>query len=605
MKSIAQLLYTEPIFSSKMTKTELIKQLEASTVIFLSTYSSNESDSVLVCSESKEYPSSADELDKHCKLDQADLDLVDMHRCNLLVLNCYSSVYNKPRLNLAKKFLLRGCKSVLVVLTPLPDEIVAKFYVAFFDCLKKEHSIGFAYSQAVSKVAMAYLSPPDESYSTNYDLIYRMINASFCLLGVSNVKLSINEIGKSMIQTSVNKSISELGLEKSVNYLNLEPKYARMVSNFGSNMEKTLNQLQILVKFLLNQLIEDSMPMYSLKNNAKFKELFMLLNHLITQSIYYIKTKKVVPEDSNELIDDNQNAVNLLKCLGFNIQPSSMVRVRDQKDKQTIIFPDQRHLDLNVRLSHVMSCLIELCFDKSVRDSYEQQQQQQQNSDLELSSSIRTENSSADMENYDLRVKSIVYNLQALLPVEDKHLFSCLIDILALTKFSPEIALSLSDFSIQFALSYYQAQSKLTSREFIHLIGKDLYKWDYSKADPSDLYRKEIEDSPQKFTVRFGINNKVLNFLVSVGFEVIGSWLRFNESEFNKKTVDVMIKFLTSFALDRDMSLYRELNINVRGQKSPGTRSIIRTASNLNRDDLGRKAEEEDPVKVRGLFLYS
>jgi hypothetical protein len=46
-----------------------------------------------------------------------------------------------------------------------------------------------------------------------------------------------------------------------------------------------------------------------------------------------------------------------------------------------------------------------------------------------------------------------------------------------------------------------------------------------------------------------------------------------------------MLKFFTSFAIDRDMTLYKELNINVMGQRSAVTRerySFIRANSDLN-----------------------
>ena len=177
MRVLAELLYTEPIFSHKMTKHELINQLESSTVIFLSTFSTNETDSILICSETKEYPSSPDELDKYCRLDTHDLDLIDMHHCNLLILNCYSTIYNKPRLNLAKKFMSQGCKSVLLVLTPLPDDFMTVFYSEFVENLKRHQTLSVAYQNAVSKMADVFRDMAE------HESIFRMINTAFCLLG--------------------------------------------------------------------------------------------------------------------------------------------------------------------------------------------------------------------------------------------------------------------------------------------------------------------------------------------------------------------------------------------------------------------------------------
>ena len=59
---VAKLLYTNPIYANKMTKQELINQLESSKVVFLSTISSNQSDTSLICSENQEYPSSRYEI---------------------------------------------------------------------------------------------------------------------------------------------------------------------------------------------------------------------------------------------------------------------------------------------------------------------------------------------------------------------------------------------------------------------------------------------------------------------------------------------------------------------------------------------------------------
>ncbi len=111
MKQVALALNTEPIFGHKATKPELFSQLETSTIVFLSTYSTNQSDSVLLCAETREYPSSSSyEFDKYCKFTSNDLNSIDLFRCNLLVLNCYSLLHNKCRVDLVKKFMARGCK---------------------------------------------------------------------------------------------------------------------------------------------------------------------------------------------------------------------------------------------------------------------------------------------------------------------------------------------------------------------------------------------------------------------------------------------------------------------------------------------------------------
>jgi len=51
LSQISQLMYINPIFSAKMTKQEVLNQMETSAVLFLSTLSTNESDSAMICSE--------------------------------------------------------------------------------------------------------------------------------------------------------------------------------------------------------------------------------------------------------------------------------------------------------------------------------------------------------------------------------------------------------------------------------------------------------------------------------------------------------------------------------------------------------------------------
>ncbi len=59
---IAKLLHAKPLFGANMTKKVLMDELETSKIIFLSTFSSNESDSSLICAETSEYPSSGYEI---------------------------------------------------------------------------------------------------------------------------------------------------------------------------------------------------------------------------------------------------------------------------------------------------------------------------------------------------------------------------------------------------------------------------------------------------------------------------------------------------------------------------------------------------------------
>ncbi len=116
------------------------------------------------------------------------------------------------------------------------------------------------------------------------------------------------------------------------------------------------------------------------------------------------------------------------------------------------------------------------------------------------------------------------------------------------------------------------------------LLNKDVENW----------CRPNMPEEPMKsqpnFSLTPGVNhavnfsrtNKVVNFLFSIGFEIVGNWLRFNDTEFNRRIIEIMLKFFTSFAVDRDMTLYKELNINVMGQRSAVTRdrySMIRTQS--------------------------
>lgn len=59
---VAKLLHAKPIFAADMTKKVVMDEFEISKIIFLSTFSSNESDTSLICAETPEYPSSGYEI---------------------------------------------------------------------------------------------------------------------------------------------------------------------------------------------------------------------------------------------------------------------------------------------------------------------------------------------------------------------------------------------------------------------------------------------------------------------------------------------------------------------------------------------------------------
>lgn len=117
--------------------------------------SSNESDSSLICAETSEYPSCVYEIDKYCKLKIPDLNLIHMDQCYLLILNCYSGVNHVPRIELARKFLARGCKNVLLVMSPLTDEMMTQFYSFLFESLKVEEYVTKAYHNAIQNLIKA------------------------------------------------------------------------------------------------------------------------------------------------------------------------------------------------------------------------------------------------------------------------------------------------------------------------------------------------------------------------------------------------------------------------------------------------------------------
>lgn len=73
LKRVAALLFTEPVFGAQMTKERVLRELESASLVFLSTYSSNESVASLICSVTAEHPSSSQsDTDRYCKLSECD-----------------------------------------------------------------------------------------------------------------------------------------------------------------------------------------------------------------------------------------------------------------------------------------------------------------------------------------------------------------------------------------------------------------------------------------------------------------------------------------------------------------------------------------------------
>ncbi len=129
----------------------------------------------------------------------------------------------------------------------------------------------------------------------------------------------------------------------------------------------------------------------------------------------------------------------------------------------------------------------------------------------------------------------------------------------------------------------------ILSREYSSLLDKDIDNWCRKNAPDEvnkGLMNRNLSlQSGKSHTFKFSRTNKVANFLFSIGFEIVGDWLRFNDVQFYRRILELMLKFFTSFAIDRDMTLYKELNINVMGQRSAVTRerySFIRANSDLN-----------------------
>lgn len=131
-------------------------------------------------------------------------------------------------------------------------------------------------------------------------------------------------------------------------------------------------------------------------------------------------------------------------------------------------------------------------------------------------------------------------------------------------------------------------------------LNKDIDAWSkrITSADSTQsLIESKIKPSPlasKNHAIKFSKTNKVVNFLYSIGFELVGDWLRFNDISFNRRVIELMLKLFTSFAQDRDMTLYKELNINVMGQRSAVTRerySFIRANSGLTNQSEDRAAD--------------
>lgn len=148
-------------------------------------------------------------------------------------------------------------------------------------------------------------------------------------------------------------------------------------------------------------------------------------------------------------------------CLGFNTQRSTVSAVRDQPDKKFLTFPDNRFLDLSVRTVHILSALIEICFEQAIENQSKPLNDYSIRLDEASYMNQFYEKSNTKTDNTEYKIKMIILNLQALLPVNDKSLLTCLIDIIALTKFSSEIILSLTDNSVYYAFNYYEKNSKL------------------------------------------------------------------------------------------------------------------------------------------------
>ena len=155
-------------------------------------------------------------------------------------------------------------------------------------------------------MSLAYQTALD-SIEVN-ETMKKLLHSSFCLIGSEQVRLSIREMAKSMVQLKVNESFDKFEHD----LLNPEPKFSIFSSNFKPYLEKTLTELQILVKLLLHQLILDAKS-NSFNESFKLREIFFYLYDLVSKSIFYIRNEKINPEPLSELIDNNCNALNILR----------------------------------------------------------------------------------------------------------------------------------------------------------------------------------------------------------------------------------------------------------------------------------------------------
>lgn len=610
MTSISKQLKCNPLYAENATKIEFLTQLTRSTIIHITTYSSNDSNSYMVFSESSNFPHLIEETDKYCTITNDDLNSIYLEKCKLIVLSCYSILNHQPRYELAKKLLKRGCRTILLILTPIPNKILSEFYKLFYNGFKKKQKLSIAYMNAISDLRK-YLS--DNDLNEDFDLIL----SSICLIGSTNIELSLNEIGDNMLQLDIDKSLESLKTTTKRNYLNYEPKANFM--NISSDLEKVLLQLQLELKLLLNELI-NALITKSVNEYCKCRNIFFYLITLIRKSIDYSKRDFIRPEQLDKLISSNKAAINVLTCLGFSFQASSVepasiedndeatavdedneaklsikkygynkknkksTEVKNQTgyNKAFISFPNTRYLDLNLRMSHVITSINDLCFtDNSLLMS----SSSEPSTSLLTFSGILTASTTTAFtfsdEQFNLSYTYAISNFHALLPIEDKKLLSCLIDILALTKFSPEILLSLTDFSVDYAINYYKKKNYEQRDNLVtRSSGRNLNAsamdngfyatFDIGRNTPNFFSMHQEQRKYQKIDV----NNKIANFLYSIGYEIVGTWLRFQDVFDNRKLLDYMLKILTSFSTDRDMSLYRELNVSVLGQRSAQTRGF-------------------------------
>ena len=228
-----------------------------------------------------------------------------------------------------------------------------------------------------------------------------LLDSAFCLLAPKRTVLALRSIGKAMLNSRVEPIFRACNARLERQAAAVLPKIdaldeARgggggaspftptfnLPSGIGAtdetNLERVLNKLQLLIKALLGELIAEA-GFAPFVQCTRVKRSFAYLSELIARAIFYIKSKSVVPDtlDTELLFGSTdatkQHALKLLRCLGFTVQHADMVRVRQRRgdDEQRaaaatmcVLFPDQRYLDLNLRIAHVISCLVDLCFNE-------------------------------------------------------------------------------------------------------------------------------------------------------------------------------------------------------------------------------------------------